>query len=43
MPPENVKAILATQFKDFGLPDLRIADFTPMLGRGIVRLINSMT
>jgi hypothetical protein len=41
--PENVKAILATQFKDFGLPELRIADFDPMLGRGIVCLINSMT
>jgi len=41
--PENVKAILATQFKDFGLPYLRIADFNPMLGLGIVRLINSIT
>lgn len=41
--PENVKAILATQFKDFGLPRLRILDFIPMLGRGIVSLINSMT
>jgi hypothetical protein len=41
--PENVKALLATQFKDFGLSDLRILDFTPMLGRGIVSLINSMT
>jgi hypothetical protein len=40
--PENVKAILATQFKEFGLPKIRIADFDPMLGRGIVRLINSM-
>ena len=38
--PENVKAILATQFKDFGLPNLRILDFIPMLGRGIVSLIN---
>jgi len=36
--PENVKAILATQFKDFGLPRLRILDFIPMLGQGIVRL-----
>lgn len=34
--PENLKAILATQFKDFGLPDVRINDFIPMLGRGIV-------
>jgi len=34
--PENVKAILATQFKDFGIPRLRILDFFPMLGRGIV-------
>lgn len=36
--PENLKAILATQFKDFGLPDIRIKDFTPMLGRGIVSI-----
>lgn len=35
--PENLKAILATQFKDFGLPEVRISDFIPMLGRGIVR------
>ena len=38
--PENVKALLATQFKDFELPKLRILDFIPMLGRGIVSPIN---
>ena len=41
--PENLKAILATQFKDFGLPQIRILDFKPMLGPGIVRQTNSMT
>jgi hypothetical protein len=33
--PENIKAILATQFKDFGLPPRRKAAFQPLLGHGI--------
>lgn len=33
--PENVKAILATQFKDFCLGELRYNVFAPLLGRGI--------
>jgi hypothetical protein len=36
--PENVKAILATQFKDFGLGDARNSNFYPLLGKGIVSL-----
>jgi hypothetical protein len=32
--PENVKAVLATNFKDFGLGD-REGPFGPLLGRGI--------
>ncbi|KAJ3473031.1 hypothetical protein NLG97_g10559 [Lecanicillium saksenae] len=33
--PENIKAMLATQFKDFGLGPLRYNVFAPLLGRGI--------
>ncbi|EHK99088.1 putative Cytochrome 52A13 [Glarea lozoyensis 74030] len=33
--PENVKAVLATQFKDFGLPETRIGAFEPIFGHGI--------
>jgi cytochrome P450 len=33
--PENVKAILATQFKDFELPPRRKAAFHPIFGHGI--------
>lgn len=33
--PQNIKAILATQFKDFGLGDRRNGNFAPLLGRGI--------
>lgn len=33
--PENVKAILATQFDDFDLGPLRRGPFWPMLGNGI--------
>jgi cytochrome P450 len=33
--PENVKAILATQFKDFSLPPTRKAASTVLLGHGI--------
>jgi hypothetical protein len=36
MDPENVKALLATQFKDFGLGEARIKAFYPLFGRGIV-------
>lgn len=33
--PENIKAILATQFKDFGLGPIRYNVLEPLLGRGI--------
>lgn len=33
--PKNIQAILATQFKDFGLGDARNNNFKPLLGRGI--------
>lgn len=33
--PENIKAILATQFKDFNLPQRRKDAFQPLLGHGI--------
>lgn len=33
--PENLKAMMATNFKDFNLADTRKASFTPLLGRGI--------
>ena len=33
--PENIKAILATQFKDFELPPRRKESFHPVFGRGI--------
>jgi len=36
--PKNIQAILATQFKDFGLGDARNNNFKPLLGRGIVSL-----
>jgi hypothetical protein len=33
--PENIKAVLATQFKDFDLPPRRKDAFAPIFGRGI--------
>jgi hypothetical protein len=33
--PENIKAILATQFKDFSLPPRRKESFHPVFGHGI--------
>lgn len=33
--PRNIQAILATQFKDFGLGDARNNNFFPLLGHGI--------
>ncbi|CUS07417.1 unnamed protein product [Tuber aestivum] len=36
--PENIKAILATNFKDFGLGPQRHANFYPLLGDGIFTL-----
>lgn len=33
--PENIKAVLATQFKEFGLTHRRMNTFTPLLGHGI--------
>lgn len=35
--PKNIQAILATQFKDFGLGKIRNRNFSPLLGHGIVR------
>lgn len=34
--PKNIQAVLATQFKDFGLGDARNNNFYPLLGRAIV-------
>lgn len=39
--PENVKALLATQFKDFGLGSARNDNFFPLLGKGIVRIASA--
>lgn len=36
--PKNIQAILATQFKDFGLGSRRNANFSTLLGHGIVSL-----
>jgi len=36
--PENIKAVLATQFKDFELGVLRQRSLHPLLGTGIVSL-----
>jgi cytochrome P450 len=33
--PKNVQAVLATQFKDFGLGERRNGNFAPLLGHGI--------
>lgn len=38
--PENLKTILATKFKDFGLGDTRNNNFFPLLGFGIVSCLN---
>jgi hypothetical protein len=35
--PKNVQAVLATQFKDFGLGEKRNVNFSALLGQGIVR------
>jgi hypothetical protein len=34
--PKNIQALLATQFKDFGLGAMRNKNFYPLLGWGIV-------
>ena len=34
--PKNIQAILATQFKDFGLGERRNNNLSPLLGQGIV-------
>lgn len=34
--PRNIQAVLATQFKDFGLGERRNVNFFPLLGWGIV-------
>ncbi|KAF1839757.1 cytochrome P450 52A12 [Decorospora gaudefroyi] len=33
--PKNIQALLATQFKDFGLGERRNGNFSPLLGHGI--------
>ncbi|KZM22613.1 uncharacterized protein EKO05_0009710 [Ascochyta rabiei] len=33
--PKNIQAVLATQFKDFGLGERRNGNFSPLLGQGI--------
>lgn len=35
--PQNIQAVLATKFKDFGLGPNRTENFAPLLGNGIVR------
>jgi hypothetical protein len=40
--PENVKTILATKFKDFGLGESRNNNFFPLLGFGIVSCLNQL-
>ena len=37
--PKNIQAILATQFKDFGLGKRRNRGFSPLLGQGIVSIL----
>jgi hypothetical protein len=39
--PKNIQAMLATQFKDFGLGMRRHGNFNPLLGNGIVRFTGS--
>jgi cytochrome P450 len=39
--PKNIQAILATQFKDYGLGKRRNGNFAPLLGHGIVCTIVS--
>lgn len=36
--PKNIQAILATQFQDFGLGNVRRNNFLPLLGSGIVSI-----
>jgi hypothetical protein len=36
--PKNIQAILALQFKEFGVGDARTGNFEPLLGRGIVSI-----
>jgi hypothetical protein len=36
--PKNIQAILALQFKEFGLGDARNGNFEPLLGHGIVSI-----
>jgi hypothetical protein len=40
--PKNIQALLATQFKDFGLGSARIGNFGPLMGDGIVGTGRSM-
>lgn len=39
--PKNIQAVLATQFKDFGLGERRNGNFATLLGHGIVRSIRN--
>ena len=38
--PKNIQAVLATQFKDFGLGERRNGNFSQLLGHGIVSSIS---
>lgn len=40
--PRNVQAVLATQFKDFGISETRQGAFAPLLLNGIVRASQSL-
>ena len=41
--PRNIKAVLATKFKDFELGPNRTENFSPLLGHGIVRKLQLIT
>lgn len=41
--PKNVQAVLATQFKDFGLGHLRNSGFSQLLGNGVVSYYSHIT
>jgi hypothetical protein len=41
--PKNIQAILATQFKDFGLGERRNGNFSALLGHGVVGLFSFLT
>lgn len=40
--PKNIQAMLATQFKDYGLGERRNVNFFPLLGHGIVSMVEQL-